>query len=127
MRNVPDMSNRLLFFVNEKTPESYHDAMDRFEIQAEGRIIDFLKVIGIHASVKTDRKSLPYQKEIHASHHGSSYLNDAFDLTQTFYREIVRELLEEDIRKIRFYVLAEIYDGGFMGKTKFSFRYYVHH
>ena len=60
------MENRLLFFLNDndKTPEHYIDSMVNLEKKIEKDMIEVFNKIGLHAIVKTDRYSLPYQHEI---------------------------------------------------------------
>ena len=78
-------------------------------ISIEKKIKTLLTSIGVAATVKSDRYSLPYVKEIKHTGMGESYLNGAFEI-EPFLRTIAKEILNEDLYKIRFYVLAEIED-----------------
>jgi hypothetical protein len=73
----------------------------------EKHFVDFLRDIDIYATVKTNRYSLPYTKEIAANAIVASYINDAF-FHHTILRPAVKELLANDIRKIRFYITTDI-------------------
>jgi hypothetical protein len=127
-RIIPSMENRLLFFLNDndKTPEQYIDSMVNLEKKIEKDMIEVFNKIGVHAIVKTDRYSLPYQHEIKTTQHGESYLNGAFESIK-LYREVLKEMIENDLRKIRFYILAEVEDHFPMGKVNYYFRYYEHY
>jgi hypothetical protein len=125
-RIIPSMENRLLFFLNEPTPEQYIESMIDLEKKIEKDMIDVFNKIGVHAIVKTDRYSLPYQHEIKTTQMGESYLNGAFESIK-LYREVLNEMIENDVRKIRFYILAEVADTVSMGKVNYYFRYYEHY
>lgn len=122
-RNIPSMENRLLFFLEEPTPEKYEESMINLEKKIEGDMIEVFKKLGIHSIVKTDRYSLPYTSEIKTTQYGESYLNGAFESFKLF-RKVLKTMIDYDIRKIRFYILAEIEDTEFIGKVNYYFRYY---
>ena len=125
-RNIPDMSNQLLFFMdNDRTPEKYEDAMINLEKKIETDMIEVFKKMGIHATVKTDRYSLPYQIQIKTTQNGESYLNGAFESVK-LYRAVLKEMITLNLYKIRFYILAEVEDGPYMGKVNYYFNYYIH-
>ena len=70
-RNIPEMSNQLLFFLDgkngkeeDRTPEKYEESMINLEKKIEKDMIGVLSKMGINASVKTDRYSLPYQFQV---------------------------------------------------------------
>lgn len=126
-RTVPSANNSLTFFLEKAdgSIRNYEDAMVTLEISIEKKIKTLLTSIGVAATVKTDRYSLPYVKEIKHTGMGESYLNGAFEI-EPFLRTIAKEILNEDLFKIRFYVLAEIEDRFPMGQVNYYFRYYPH-
>ena len=125
-RNIPSMENRLLFFLEEPTPEKYEESMINLEKKIEGDMIEVFRKLGIHSIVKTDRYSLPYTSEIKTTQYGESYLNGAYESVK-LYRKVLSELIEYDVRKMRFYILAEVEDHEFIGKVNYYFRYYEHY
>jgi len=125
-RNIPSMENQLLFFLKEPTPETYEESMINLEKKIEGDMIEVFKKLGIHSIVKTDRYSLPYTEEIKVTQYGESYLNGAFESIK-LYRKVLKTMIDYDVRKIRFYILAEIEDTEFIGKVNYYFRYYEHY
>lgn len=129
MRNTPSLNNQLLFFLDKdkskRTINQYHTAMENNETNIERSLIDLLSKIGIQASVKSDRYSLPYKYEVTHTGYGESYLNAAYE-TPRFFNKIIKELLHDDTYKIRFYVLLEVEDFFPMGKVNMKFRYYKH-
>ena len=129
LRAIPESNNTLLGLISkvdrkELTIAEYEDHMAKLEKSIEEKIIKMLDMIGTHASVKTDRYSLPYKHQIKHTRQASSYLNDAFD-TRQFIREIAEEVLKYEITKLRFYVFAEM-EGGMFGKMNYYFNYYPH-
>ena len=125
-RNIPSMENRLLFFLEEPTPDKYEESMINLEKKIEGDMIEVFRKLGIHSIVKTDRYSLPYTEEIKVTQYGESYLNGAFESIK-LYRKVLKTMIDYDVRKIRFYILAEIEDTEFIGKVNYYFRYYEHY
>lgn len=129
LRAIPESNNTLLSLISkvdrkELTIAEYEDHMAKLEKSIEEKIIKMLDMISTHASVKTDRYSLPYKHQIKHTRQASSYLNDAFD-TRQFIREIAEEVLKYEITKLRFYVFAEM-EGGMFGKMNYYFNYYPH-
>lgn len=129
IRTIPESNNTLLGLISkvdrkELTIAEYEDHMAKLEKSIEEKIIKMLAMINTHASVKTDRYSLPYKHQIKHTRQASSYLNDAFD-TRQFIREIAEEVLKYEITKLRFYVFAEM-EGGMFGKMNYYFNYYPH-
>ncbi len=131
-RNIPDMKNQLLFFMDgkngreeDRTPEKYEEHMINLEKKIEKDMIEVLFKMGVHATVKTDRYSLPYQFQVKTTQNGESYLNGAFESVK-LYREVLRNLLEMDVYKIRFYIFAEVEDSFPMGRVNYYFNYYIH-
>ena len=131
-RNIPNMNNQLLFFMDgkngkeeDRTPEKYEESMINLEKKIEKDMIGVLSKMGINASVKTDRYSLPYQFQVKTTQYGESYLNGAFESVK-LYRAVLKEMTTLNLYKIRFYILAEVEDGSYMGKVNYYFNYYVH-
>jgi len=128
MRNIPNLNSQLLLIMNrddKRTEELYHKFMEKIEQNNEAKLIKILSSLGIQSSVKSNRYSLPYTGEIKHSRMGESYINGAYE-TEDFFRKVVKELLLNNIRKIRFYILMEVEDCFPMGKVNFKFRYYTH-
>ena len=125
-RNIPDMKNQLLFFMDDdRTPEKYEDAMINLEKKIEKDMIQVFIKMGINASVKTDRYSLPFQGQIKTTQNGESYLNGAFESIQ-LYRKVLHKMVELNVYKVRFYIFAEVEDAPYMGKVNYYFNYYIH-
>jgi coenzyme F420-reducing hydrogenase alpha subunit len=129
IRSIPESNNTLLGLISGKnrkelTIKEYEKQMCNLEKSIEEKVIKMLDMINTHASVKTDRYSLPYKQQIKHTRNASSYLNDAFD-TRQFIREIASEVLKYEITKLRFYVFAEM-EGGMFGKMNYYFNYYPH-
>ena len=131
-RNIPEMKNQLLFFMDgkngreeDRTPDKYEEHMINLEKKIEKDMIEVLFKMGIHATVKTDRYSLPYQFQIKTTQNGESYLNGAFESVK-LYRAVLSNLVEMDVYKVRFYIFAEVEDSFPMGKVNYYFNYYIH-
>jgi len=132
-RNIPSMNNSLLFFmdirkgkVTEKNfVAEYEKAMTKREISMEKWLVDTFAYLGINATVKSDRYSLPIMYQIKATQYGESYLNGAYE-SYNIFRKVLGKVLSEDIHKIRFYIFAEVEDHFLMGKVNYYFNYYVH-
>lgn len=134
-RNVPSIENSLLFFLDiggkksKVTPENYVEEYEKWmvkrELSIEKWLLDTFSHLGINATVKSDRYSLPIMYQIKATQNGESYLNGAFETYQIF-RKVLKTVLSEDIYKLRFYVFAEVEDNFPMGKVNYYFNYYVH-
>lgn len=109
------------------TEKEYLERLDLFEQEVEARLLNILKPLGIRATIKTDRKSLPYKQEIIRHRKITSLVNDAYE-TEEFFRAVVLTLLSEGWNKVRFYIDCEhVYLGkGLTGDIgfQFSFRYY---
>ena len=126
-RKIPSPNNSLTFFMEKMNGEvvEYETAMVNLEKQIEKRLIDTFRSFDINATVKSDRYSLPYTHEIKHTGYGESYLNGAFE-SMPLYRKIFKEILNENLYKIRFYIFAEIEDRFPMGQVNYYFRYYKH-
>ena len=126
-RKIPSPNNSLTFFMEKMNGEiaEYETSMVNLEKQIEKRLIDTFRSFDINATVKSDRYSLPYTHEIKHTGYGESYLNGAFE-SMPLYRKIFKEILNENLYKIRFYIFAEIEDRFPMGQVNYYFRYYKH-
>ena len=126
-RKIPSPNNSLTFFMEKMNGEiaEYETSMVNLEKQIEKRLIDTFRSFDINATVKSDRYSLPYTPEIKHTGYGESYLNGAFE-SMPLYRKIFKEILNENLYKIRFYIFAEIEDRFPMGQVNYYFRYYKH-
>jgi hypothetical protein len=124
-RNIPEMGNQLLFFMDERTPEKYEESMINLEKKIEKDMIEVFHKMGINATVKTDRYSLPFQHQIKTTQYGESYLNGAYESIK-LYRAVLSEMVELNIYKIRFYIFAEVEDHFPMGRVNYYFNYYIH-
>ena len=102
-----------------------------FEIKCENALIDLFNSLNIQSSVKSDRYSLPYKEEIISIVEGASFLNHAFTLNN-ITRDIVKELLDKEIYKLRFYLTVDAIiendteDRHFFGRVVYKFRYVKH-
>lgn len=134
-RNVPSIENSLLFFLDiggkksKVTPDNYVEEYEKWmvkrELSIEKWLLDTFAHLGINASVKTDRYSLPIMHQIKVTQYGESYLNGAFE-TYGICRKVLNTVLADDVHKLRFYVFAEVEDNFPMGKVNYYFNYYVH-
>jgi hypothetical protein len=114
-RNIPDPNNHLIsFFIDRQKKESsfeekYEALMINTEKSLEKKLIDLFSNLGIHASTKTDRYSLPYNNQIKITQYGESYVNAAYNSDKLF-RQSVRKILDENIYNLRFYIFIEVVD-----------------
>jgi hypothetical protein len=104
--------------------------IEKLEKAMEKELIETIfPQFSIHASKKSDRKSLPYQHEITVSLVRESYLNGMLEYHRCF-RQIMKELLSKDVYKIRFYVhvTTDMTKAGpfNLGRINYHFRYYIH-
>lgn len=109
--------------------DSIEDMFRELEMSQNERTIKLLWNFNIKASTKTDLKSLPYTKEIIVYNKFNSYINSVFFI-EKLYRKVIKQLIEDDIYKIRFYF---DYDLDYSKERedlieglKISFRYYPH-
>ena len=68
----------------------------------EKELIQLLWSLDIDASVKTDKKSLPYKETFKTILYRTKSYSDSF-YWKKIYREFVKEILNKGYRKIRFY------------------------
>jgi len=131
-RNIPQDFDKLILFplLGHKkkghTPEKFLEEIFKYERKVEESLIDTLSRVDIHAIVKTDPFSLPYQKEIKVTLMGESYMNGPYEVFRVT-RKVLKQLLADDVCKIRFYVYVDIdVTARIMGKIDYYFRYYEH-
>ena len=110
---------------SDRTPEKYVETMINLEKKIEKDMIEVFNKMGINASVKSDRYSLPYQFQIKTTQYGESYLNGAFESIK-LYRAVLHKMVELNVYKVRFYIFAEVEDSFPMGKVNYYFNYYIH-
>jgi hypothetical protein len=129
-RKIPNLESFSLSPIvgDDKTEENYKTQIYKFERRIEEHLLGIFKNLGMNAIVKTDPYSLPYNNEFEYSRRFSSYINDAYDYRYAS-REILKEVLENDLYKFRFYIYVDVYtfaeDNRPLGKeVKYYFRYY---
>ena len=112
--------------------DDYMKFITEFEIKCEHSLITVFDSMNIQSSVKTDRYSLPYKEEIISTIEGASNLDYAFTLSN-ITRDIVKELLDKNIYKLRFYLTVDAMiendteDRHFFGRVVYKFRYMAHY
>lgn len=130
-RIIPDLNRSILFPLMgkmEKTESVYLEKLKALEEKCEKSLIDTLGRLSINATVKTERYSLPYKKESEVYLYGESYLNGAYEFHRVA-RFFVKELLNENVYKIRFYILIDMETDKkhLMGRIRYRLRYYPHY
>jgi hypothetical protein len=111
--------------------DDYLKFIAEFEIKCENSLITLFDSLNLQSSVKTDRYSLPYKEEIVIILEGASNLDYAFTLSN-ITRDIVKELLDKKIYKLRFYLTVDAIiendteDRHFFGRVVYKFRYVKH-
>lgn len=140
-RYIPPRFNRAILYTllipeairsGKYDKETYIEAVTKFEIQCEAKLKDLFKKVGIQSSVKRDRFSLPYTHEVIGEIEGSSFINYAFNI-DNIARVFVKDLLDKDIHKIRFYLFVDVITEDetmskrYNGKVVYKFRYMVHY
>jgi len=108
----------------EEFQSKYVEAMENFERNCEKSLIETFAKLDIKASVKTDPYSLPFNNEVVVELKGESYMNGPYEFYRVA-REIVKEVLNKDIYKIRFYLFINAVEYGFLGKIQYKFRYHI--
>jgi hypothetical protein len=109
-------------FVELKTEEQYVEKIKQFEIMLENKIIQLFYQLRLEASTKSDRYSLPYQKEFSFKQAWKGNLE-----TKIVVRKFLKEILNQNIYKIRFYAFINMSnDGDFYGTVDYRIRYYIH-
>jgi hypothetical protein len=127
---IPHLSN-LIRKGNKIDIGDYMKFITEFEIKCEHSLITLFDSLNIQSSVKSDRYSLPYKEEIISIVEGASFLNHAFTLSN-ITRDIVKELLDKEVFKLRFYLTVDAIiendtaDRHFFGRVVYKFRYVKH-
>jgi hypothetical protein len=127
---IPEL-NKLIQKGKKIDLEDYMKFITEFEIQCENSLIELFNKLNIQSSVKTDRYSLPYKEEIISIIDGASYLNHAFTISN-ITRDIVKELLDKNVYKLRFYLTVDAIiendteERFFFGRVVYKFRYVKH-
>lgn len=112
-------------FYPSQTPE---EVLKTYEEKMEQDLVkNLFPCLNIQASIKSDKKSLPYQHEVVFCLNCESYVQGMFEYRKGF-RSITRELLDKNAFKIRFYVEIDTVDTSFfnLGAVRYKFRYYIH-
>lgn len=113
------------------TTEKYYEKINEFEIECENELKTILDKLNIYSIVKTDRYSLPYKKQFTYTLLGESYLNGPYEFFRVL-KHFVRTILNEDVSKIRFYILVDVSTVNNYplinnnGCVKYTLRYYPH-
>ena len=114
---------------DEYTDELYLEKITEFEKKCEQKLIELFPKIDIAGTVKTDRYSLPYKSEITKILYGESYLNGPYEFERV-QREIIKQLLNQNVYQLRFYMFINIIDTkrhpfDVFGSVEYKFRYYT--
>ncbi|MFD3393409.1 hypothetical protein U0R10_02130 [Aquirufa sp. OSTEICH-129V] len=110
---------------------TYLQTVQKHEMDIEAYLNDVLDKLGIFAVVKTNRYSLPYDKEISNFQKRRGLNYNTFDLQQ-FVRQVVMELLTLNVKKLRYYVIGDLIlekDSsayGYSNSILVKFRYTIH-
>jgi tRNA G37 N-methylase Trm5 len=110
---------------------SYLITVQKYEMDIEAYLKDVLNKLGISASVKTNRYSLLYEKEISNTQKRGGLNYNAFDLQQ-LARLVTIELLRTNVKKLRFYIIGDLIlerdrsELGYSNSIIVKFRYTIH-
>lgn len=110
---------------------AYLLTVQKYEVDIEAFLKDVLNKLGISASVKTKRYSLPYENEISNTQKKGGLNYNAFDMQQ-FARLVVIELLRTKVKKLRYYVIGDLIlekdrsEFGYSNSIIVKFRYTIH-
>ena len=127
---IPELNN-LIRKGKKINLDDYMRFVTEFEIKCENSLIDLFNSLKIQSSVKSDRYSLPYKEELIFIVEGASFLNHAFTLSN-ITRDIVKEILDKEIYKLRFYLTVDAIiendtdERHFFGRVVYKFRYVKH-
>lgn len=140
-RFIPDMNSIGLYrsFISVENgsndvlldSNAYLLTVQKYEVEIEAYFKDVLNKLGISASVKTNRYSLPYDNEITNTQKRVGLNYNAFDLQQ-FVRQVIMELLNLKVKKLRFYVIGDLIlekyrsEFGYSNSIIVNFRYTIH-
>jgi len=106
---------------------SFEEFCTYYETKKEKDLIELLTNFNISASVKLNKKSLPFQHSKFIINTFSSCLNEIL-FTQRLNCQLLQHLLELDVEKIRFYIEITPYKNktdNIIG-LQYSIYYYVH-
>lgn len=110
---------------------AYLLTVQKYEVDIEDYLKDVLNKLGISASVKTNRYSLPYKNEISNTQKRGGLNYNAFDLPQLL-RQVINELLRTKVKKLRYYVIGDLIlekdrsEFGYSNSIIVKFRYIIH-
>ena len=110
---------------------AYLLTVQKYEVDIEAYLKDVLNKLGISATVKTNRYSLPYENEISNIQKRIGLNYNAFDLQQ-LVRQVIKELLRTNVKKIRYYVIGDLIfekdrsEFGYSNSIIVKFRYSIH-
>lgn len=110
---------------------AYLLTVQKYEEDIEDYFKDVLNKLGISASVKTNRYSLPYKNEISNTQKRGGLNYNNFDLQQ-LVRQVIKELLRTNVKKLRFYVVGDLIlekdksEFGYSNSIIVKFRYTIH-
>ncbi|RVU25062.1 hypothetical protein EOJ36_08640 [Sandaracinomonas limnophila] len=111
--NTSELNNYYDYFFDDHHVKKPYDTADYlkviqiYETQCEQYFIDLFNKLGIQSSTKTERYSLPFSDEIVHVQEGTHNLYITFNL-QEFARIVVLELLNKEVKKLRFYILGDV-------------------
>lgn len=127
MTRTPSQLLEHLNFIQGRDDKSLGEALENLEIQIEKDTCKILDSIGIHSSVKTLRKSLPYSHEVTGGKGFTSFINDSIDI-KFLQRKLLKELLDDPVYKIRLFCHIELIndDRGNVNELKYYLRYFRH-
>ncbi len=103
--------------------EHYYEELEIYEELCERKLTEILGLLGITAKVKTDRYSLPYQREVVYSVTKDEMISNTYRFERVA-REITRELLNERVYKLRFYLFINIITNEGIARIEYRFRYH---
>jgi hypothetical protein len=130
-REIPNLGLSIIDVLHNKYKKNikvdetlYIEAIIKFEEKVEKSLIETMNRLNIQGYTKSDRYSLPYNNEIKIELYGESYLNGCYEVFRVA-RKIMKEILEKDLYKVRFYMFINVRDKGIMGSVEYCFRYHL--
>jgi hypothetical protein len=109
-----------------------YSSFEEFKSDVEGKkekqMIELLENFAISSSLKTNKKSLPYQHSRSITNTFSSYVNAIF-FTERLNKLFIADLITKNASKIRFYIdiqLAPSKKEGFYKGIVYTIHYYIH-
>jgi len=130
-REIPNLGLSIIDVLHNKYKENikvdetlYIEAITKFEEKVEKSLIETMNRLNIQGYTKSDRYSLPYNNEIKIELYGESYLNGCYEVFRVA-RKIMKEILEKNLYKVRFYMFINVRDKGIMGSVEYCFRYHL--